>query len=147
MIILKLILILIVRMYFLFLNFRHCFLLKAIHRSNSFNGIMILTIVISFLLLIIFTFLFLRYCGKLIDCYYPIWFSFCFFLFKFSVFNQNIYGKLKRKYNLNGVISDKELEHLRSLTYCNTLKDNILYTWKYVYNRVYKNNFLYIRII
>jgi hypothetical protein len=44
--------------------------------------------------------------------------------------NKKLYGKIKQKYYQNGEISDKELEHLRSLTYPNTLKDNILYTWK-----------------
>ncbi len=45
--------------------------------------------------------------------------------------NKKLYGKLKKKYCQNGEVADKELEHLRSLTYpSNTLKDNILYTWK-----------------
>lgn len=44
--------------------------------------------------------------------------------------SKKIYGKLKKKYGQNGDISDKELDHLRSLTFGNTLKDNVLYTWK-----------------
>jgi len=47
-----------------------------------------------------------------------------------SVRNRKLYGKLKNKYRENGQISDKELEHLRSINSPNTLKDNILYTWK-----------------
>ncbi|CAF4428364.1 unnamed protein product, partial [Adineta steineri] len=45
--------------------------------------------------------------------------------------NKKLYGKLKQKYYQNGDMSDKEFEHLRSLTYPNKLKDNILYTWNH----------------
>lgn len=54
--------------------------------------------------------------------------------------NKKFYGRLKKKYSQNGDTSDKELDHLRSLTYCSSLKDNILYTWKYVQLLNYNND-------
>ncbi|CAF3364520.1 unnamed protein product [Rotaria sp. Silwood1] len=83
--------------------------IDPIYHSNSNNQIVIIIILISFLFLIIFVFLFF-------GCYLR---------------SKNLYGKLKKKYKQNGNISDKELDHLRSLTYCNALKDNILYTWNH----------------
>lgn len=77
------------------------------------------------LLLVLFGFLFIGCYGKWRASTVPIT-----HFFPFAVRNKKIYGKLKQKYYQNGQMSDKELEHLRSLTYSNTLKDNILYTWK-----------------
>ncbi|CAF0811487.1 unnamed protein product [Adineta steineri] len=83
--------------------------IDPIHHTYSNNQIVIFTILISILLLILFGFLFF-------GCYLR---------------NKKLYGKLKQKYYQNGDMSDKELEHLRSLTYPNKLKDNILYTWNH----------------
>ncbi|CAF3612663.1 unnamed protein product [Rotaria sordida] len=83
--------------------------IDPIYHSNSNNQIVFIIILISFIFLIVIGFLFF-------SCY---------------VRNKKLYGKLKRKYSQNGNISDKELDHLRSLTYCSTLKDNILYTWNH----------------
>ena len=118
----KLILISIVRKFKLSL-LNNFFRFSAIHHSN--NQIVLFTILISVLLLILFGFLFLGCYCKLI-----IFFEISSSVVLFSVRNKKLYGKLKKKYYQNGEISDKELEHLRSLTYANTLKDNILYTWR-----------------
>ncbi|UJR27566.1 hypothetical protein I4U23_008847 [Adineta vaga] len=83
--------------------------IDAIQRTYTSNQIVSFTILISFLLLLLFGFLFF-------GCYLR---------------NKKLYGKLKKKYYQNGEISDKELEHLRSLTHPTGLKDNILYTWNH----------------
>ncbi|CAF3673918.1 unnamed protein product [Rotaria socialis] len=80
-----------------------------IYHSTSNNQIVIITILISILFLILFGFIFFA-------CYLR---------------SKKLYGKLKKKYGQNGDISDKELDHLRSLTFGNTLKDNVLYTWNH----------------
>lgn len=85
---------------------------------------MIVTILISLLFLIIFGFLFIGCYSKKINCIKVL------ILLLILVRSKKLYGKLKKKYGQNGDISDKELDHLRSLTYCEALKDNILYTWK-----------------
>ncbi|CAF0803469.1 unnamed protein product [Adineta ricciae] len=83
--------------------------INAVRPSYTNNQIVSFTLLILFLLLLLFGFL----------------------CFGFYLRNKKLYGKLKKKYYQNGEISDKELEHLRSLTHPTGLKDNILYTWNH----------------
>lgn len=102
------------------------FVVLAVRRSYTNNQIVSFTVLISFLLLLLFGFLFFGCYRKLPTIDFSTKKN-AFFLVR----NKKLYGKLKKYYQNEG-ISDKELEHLRSLTHPTGLKDNILYTWKYV---------------